>query len=260
MSNFCPTIKIIFVKKDTIKYYDSDTVSVLANFAKANIEDIKVTGYALNSIISRLRERIIPITNGDRPIERIMHSGDNTESSPDGVAELAMRLEALGSTNTDTHKFERISEISHKLDKDLKSILGAAFCESVDFTHFILHLIKDEKPYFKDMIWMEHFNKTVIFVKPKHNSERLINQAGIFALFGLDKGKKSNFALEDCKGNDFEIESFPLCECVHEKRDMCNNEYISQLKTALGILGITKDKVYPEMEHASAYIKELFRT
>ena len=31
---FCPTIKIVAVKKDKIKYYDSDTVSVFANFSK----------------------------------------------------------------------------------------------------------------------------------------------------------------------------------------------------------------------------------
>ena len=38
----------------------------------------------------------------------------------------------------------------------------------------------------------------------------------------------------------------------------CINECVQNVKKALGILGITYDKVYPEIEHSAKYIKESF--
>lgn len=135
----------------------------------------------------------------------------------------------LRAGNEVVSKFRTLSHIPYSVDIIFFYLVNSWANNSIQN---LLHLIKDEKLYFKDMIWIEHFDKKVVFVKPKHNSQRLINQAGLLALFGMDNG---------------------------EKKDLCSKDYIGQLKTALGILGVTQDKVYPEMENASKYVKEIFK-
>lgn len=236
ISKICPTIKIVFVKKEKIKYYDSDTVSVFSNFAKMDcMKSIKNKSIKNKSI------------DNEKIIEYITTNYINVR-----VSNIDKLIEEIKGKNT----IDELAEISKKIlpfQNDTKYALAEGFCSSVHNIHYLLHLIKDEKPYFKDMIWIEHLTKSVIFVKPKHNSQRLINQAGLFALFGLDNGKKEVFPLEKVKDGSFIIKSFKLSECMK-----LQGYYIYELKIALGILGITKDKVYPKMENSSKYIKELF--
>lgn len=211
--DFSPTVKIVFVNKEKIKYYDSDTVSVLANFAK---------------IESNLKVNIYGLADNRGKIEK-----------------------AKSNIYMAGYDYLKNYDKLKKLDKSLKYDAGKIICEDNPDVHYLLHEIKAEKPYFKDVIWAEHFDKTVIFVKPKHNTQRVINQAGLFALFGISKGEKRPFSLEDCREDEhFVIKSLKL-----------NHKNISDVestKKALAILGITHDKVYPEIEYAAEYIKGLF--
>jgi hypothetical protein len=251
ISQICPTIKIVFVKKKKIKYYDSDTVSVFSNFAKMDFDkSIKIE----KKHIKRIMEYIAydyHQKDKDKDLKDLKTLFNDDDEKV--VKELLEKLE----NEIEINKLAQIGK-DNKDNKDNKDALSLGFCKYANNIHFLLHLIKDEKPYFKDMIWAEHLTKSVIFVKPKHNSQRLINQAGLFALFGLNKGKKKVFSLEKVKDDSFIIKSFKLYECIDDKKDLCTKDYLKQLKTALGILGITKDKVYPEMENSSKYIKELF--
>lgn len=253
----CPTIKIVFVKKEKIKYYDSDTVSVFSNFAKMDFDkSIKIEKKHIKWIMEYIVYDYYQKDKDKNKKDLKELFNDDDEKI---IKELLQELEKLEKTK-DEITIDNLAQISKKLtDEDTKYALSQGFCEYINNIHFLLHLIKDEKPYFKDMIWLEHLTKGVIFVKPKHNSQRLINQAGLFALFGLDNGKKEVFSLEDATDNNyFSIKTILLGECIDDKKDLCNKDYLKKLKTALGILGITKDKVYPEMESSSKYIKELF--
>ena len=217
ITDFSPTVKVVFVNKEKIKYYDSDTVSVLANFTKVEPNfSVEIYGLANNR----------------------------------GKIEKAKRSMAMADyTCLDNH--EKLKD----LDKSLKYDAGKMICDDSASVHYLLHQIKGEKPYFKEMIWAEHFDKTVIFVKPKYNTQRVINQAGLFALFGISDGKKEDFSLEDCQENEhFTMNVLPLTD----GDTPCTNECVQDVKKALGILGITYDKVYPEIEYSTKYIKEYF--
>lgn len=221
LKKFNPTIKIVFIKKENIKYYDSDTVSIFANFSK--IKDnltIDLSAYCLdNGKLSYIE--------GSPRIGKVCFS-------------------YLNWNNLD------------QLHKECKYELGTMICNNNGDLQYLLHEIKGEKPYFKDMIWTEHLNKNVIFIKPKHNSQRIINQAGLFALFGLNEAKKESFSLEDCQTtNDFKIISFDLLQVVDGKKS--KKITAENIKQSLSILGVSYDKVYPEIEHASKYINTLYR-
>lgn len=218
VDDFSPTVKVVFVNKEKIKYYDSDTVSVLANFAKVEPDfEVKIYGLASNR----------------------------------GKIEKAKRSMAMaGYTCLNNH------EKLKGLYKSLKYDAGKMICDDSPSAHYLLHQIKGEKPYFKEMIWPEHFDKSVVFVKPKYNTQRVINQAGLFALFGISDGEKEKFSLEDCQEKEhFSMGVLPLTD----GDTPCINECVQDVKKALGILGITYDKVYPEIEHSAKYIKEYFQ-
>ena len=219
---FCPTIKIVTVKKDKIKYYDSDTVSVFANFSKIDTSfNVNLDGNYCND-------------NGNI-------KENNTLS----------RIGKLGFSYIDSTK-------SKTLAKNLKNDLGKCLTKNNHDLQYLLHEIKGEKTYFQDMVWMEHLDKSVVFVKPKHNSQRIINQAGLFALFGINHGKKEAFSLEECVDDEhFILDSFKLYEFCSEAT-MCDKSFVDSIRKTLSTLGVTIDKVYPEIEYSSQHIKNMF--
>lgn len=261
-----PMIKIAFVKKEIVKYYDSDTVSVFANFSKWNPSEIEITSKKILWIIETILEEYeidykgLMESNENATIKKNLKERLKDVQENEPLTSLLEHLEELYTKNTkiELEELVKLSQNIDKKDKDLKFALAAGFDYAFgDTTHFLLHEIKAEKSYFKDMIWIEYLDQNVIFVRPKHNSQRIINQAGLFALFGLKNGKKEKFSLEDFekstanKKGAFSIKSFPLNECQ-------DKDFTKHTKKALEILGITKDKVYPEMENSSKFIKEIF--
>lgn len=219
--NFSPLLKVIFVKKKYIKYYDSDTVSIFSNFSKIdNILNINIQGYfSDNGTIGHMTRR-------------------------------------------DMHKqgfYYLTWDNCNRFTKEENYNFGKLICEENGDLQYLLHEIKGEKPYFKDMIWPKHLNKSVLFIKPKQNSQRIINQAGLFAIFGLNKGKKDLFSLEECESiNDFKIKSFEIIDNITSMSNLEKESFIKNVKRYLSTLGVSYDKVYPEIEHSAKYIKELF--
>jgi len=222
IENSDPIIKIIFVKKEDIKYYDSDTVSVFSNFSKIKDQlNIDFTGHCVD--------------NGEVKFFK--------DQPPMGRA---------------FFKYVKWSNLNI-FDKDISDSLGKKICEGNAGLQYLLHEIKGEKPYFLNIIWPKHLNKNVVFVKPKHNSQRIINQAGLFALFGLSEGKKEAYTLEDCeKINGFTVKSLVIYDVVNKKKKISKKDLISRMKQSLSLLGLSNDKVYPDIENSSDYIKKKY--
>ena len=111
IDDFSPTVKIVFVNKEKIKYYDSDTVSVLANFAKVE---------------SNFSVRIYHLVNNNGKIEQAKR----------GIGQHGYRY--LNHTN-------KLKD----LEKSLKYNAGKIIFDHNPNVHYLLHQIKGEKPYFK---------------------------------------------------------------------------------------------------------------
>lgn len=160
---FIPTDKIV-------KYYDSDTVSILSNIAKAD-RDFEVD-----------EENDIDVFNGENNYK-------------------ALKL---------------------------------------------LHLIKEEKPYFLSKINPKDFNRTLI-VKPINNNQRIKRQQGYFFLFGINKTidvpAKIDFSYkENGKLVKFIIES--------ERKPLIMEE--------LETIGVSSDTLFPEIDNGTEYIKSKY--
>lgn len=163
---------IIFaIPKEYIKYYDSDTVSAVANIAK-------------------------------RPIDRL------------DICKVTKRK-------------------GEKKDKWIKR-----FNKSKEIS-YLLHEIKGEKPYFKDIIKKKHL-ESIWCVRPLLDNRRIIRQDGAFLLFGIN----------GCKKRIAEYKAFePIHFEVKNKK---------KLKNELKLLGFSKDKMYPELDTTAEYLRSIY--
>jgi len=168
---------IIFsIPDEFIKYYDSDTVSVVSNVAK-------------------------------RPFDKL-----------------------------------NISRVSRKLSENEDKIKWIRRFNSIPHIQYLLHEIKDEKPYFSHIIEKDHL-QSIWCVKPLLNNRRIIKQDGAFLLFGIDGTKKR---LANYKKSEFEPQRYKVKNKI-------------ALRRQLELLGFSKDKIYPEMETTAEYLKDKYK-
>jgi len=165
----------IDVPNSSFKYYDSDTVSVLANLA-----------FVENSF----------------SIDNFKY---NTENQDEVIKALNKRT-------------------------DIKKLV---------------HLIRNEKPFFKPEINPEHLENTIVFVKPKQDFDRITHQNGLFALFGIGRMKEAMPKIEFME---------PQCNITHFIiPSSCKKRIIEELSG----ININEATVYCDMDHIAKYYKNI---
>ncbi|MCL7765480.1 FRG domain-containing protein [Polaribacter sp. Z014] len=110
--------------------------------------------------------------------------------------------------------------------------------------HYLLHEIKEEKPYFQDLIKKEHL-QSIWCVKPLMDNRRIIKQDGAFLLFGIGDNK-NKLAKYDTR--NFE----PLKHIIPKLSKQ-------EIREELELLGITRDKIYPELDTTAQFLKEKYK-
>ncbi|MEZ8107311.1 FRG domain-containing protein [Vibrio genomosp. F6] len=108
----------------------------------------------------------------------------------------------------------------------------------------LIHCIRQEKPYFSECINPVDI-ESVVCVKPKMDNQRVIRQDGAFFLFGINANKHAHAVIED------EWKYFPSEKRYIIKRSV-KKEILAQLKS----IGISKAKLFPEIDMVSQFIKE----
>ena len=148
-SDFADVMRIN-VEPTDFKYYDSDSISLLANMAFAD-DRLDVSDYSFMDYYHS-------------------YEGDEVD----------------------------------KAYKEHYNTLIQQFNDRDDITRF-LHLVRGEKPYFKAKIKPEHFDNAVLWVKAKQDFQRIINQSGVFAVFGINRSKQNMIDFSYSKYNMFHI-------------------------------------------------------
>ncbi len=106
---------------------------------------------------------------------------------------------------------------------------------------YLLHEIRQEKPYFKSEIVPSHLNK-VICVKPKLDNPRIVRQDGLFFLFGMDM-KKSLCA------------KFPDEYLIKNVKMIINSKKKKAILNQLSSLGVSNRKLFPEITSVAEDLK-----
>lgn len=130
------------------------------------------------------------------------------------------------------HNFEMPDPgLSHKQFNDHKTI------------RYLLHEIKQEKPYFEPSIVREHL-ESVVCVRPKLENPRIVRQDGAFLLFGI-----STFKSEKCAVP-------PRYIATHgQKRILIIGSERRKIRDQLESLGISQSTVYPEIDRVAEFLK-----
>lgn len=171
---------IFKIKKDKIKYYDSDTISCVSNIAKLSYEQQS----CLQKDITQFKTRLI--TNLYRDYyNNISKLENNTSISINDMCEnYTNHIKNSDMENTDPYDMKLLR---NKLNTD----------------HYqLLHFIKNEKPYFLDKINPLSLSSPII-AKARKNNARMVSQSGLFLLFGLtdslDKSYNGDFQVYSVK-------------------------------------------------------------
>lgn len=108
---------------------------------------------------------------------------------------------------------------------------------------YLLHEIKQEKPYFEPEIVRKHL-ESVVCVKPKMENPRIVRQDGAFFLFGVRGSKNESAVVPD-----------RYIASTGTQRILVIGSEKRRIRTQLEALGISKGSVYPEIERVAEFIK-----
>nr|WP_288256965.1 DUF1508 domain-containing protein [uncultured Pseudomonas sp.] len=106
--------------------------------------------------------------------------------------------------------------------------------------------IQREKPYFEGRIESTHL-KSVVCVKPVLDNPRIIKQDGAFFLFGMGLSKLDPAEIPE-----------QYLASSNELRMIIRGADKRKILQQLELLGITKQSIYPEIEHVAGYIKSAY--
>jgi len=158
----------------------------------------------------------------------------------------------------DTKKNKRtIARDAHKYRARVK------FFNQRRSTKFLLHDIKEEKPYFSSIIDPEHIF-SVQCVKPKFTHSRINSQKGAFLLFGLNPEKlRKNIGLIEKCGKKLCLTSNKtimhpvkrITKIVIEAKAI--NKMNKNLEKRLGV---KTPFIYPEMDKVARYLARTLKT
>lgn len=110
----------------------------------------------------------------------------------------------------------------------------------------LLHLIKEEKPYFQNIIDPVDLTKTLI-VKPINNNERIKRQHGYFFLFGIDR----------------DINNCADINSIYRRNKITPKYFIEEsnktlLLEELEAVGISDNTLFPEIDKGAEHLKQFF--
>lgn len=195
-------IIVLNVPTISIKHYDSDTISILANIAKCKEEEIKIN------------------LNFDK------------WNSTDFSEEYLLKIEEEKDFDEYRESFNKLGQIQ-----------------------LLLHQISLEKSHFRSITNPCDLARVYI-VNVKQDNQRIRNQMGSFVLFGLGISKENDSLMLSKKGATKILDDWNLNRSSRLIIDPKNKQKIIK---ELGLLGIRKSFIYPELEILAKEIGEQYK-
>ncbi len=221
---------IFKVTKIDIKYYNSDTISIIANLAKIE------RNFSLQEVFESLIFNKQEINN----ILKIF--------KPDSKYKTFYEKEKIYKYIYSYKKGELLKEIvknKEKEDVDLFEPIRNKFNKHGSILR-LYHEICNDKKHFFNIINPSDFNNCVL-LKAKQNNPRIIKQSGAFFIFGIDTG------IDDLGGNT-KINNY------NQQRNydiIIPAENKEKIKKELKVLNITYASLFPDLQNQAEYIKNI---
>lgn len=279
------------VRKDAIKNYNSDTVSVLSNLAQLDNNFELLTKVQLEYIQENkeLLERMEEIINNFKFHQNLKElykkNNINDEKYPDRELyydnylrkykeDLRGLINSEESEKIDDAWFLDIFKLDSNTKEDKQSIIAIdeeeeliqpylnqlkSYIKLIPPKKRFLHFIKREKSYFVDKIDSKKDVQKIVCVRAKLNNPRIIRQSGLFFLFGMGNTKGEPITFSEYT-NSFAKGYRSAIQAITTPKILISGQAKKDIKEELRTLGISKDTLMPEMETVAKSIKDRYNS
>ena len=236
-------------RKDTqgnyrYRHHESDMITELLTVQPAEFKDDR---YMLDKLVRMqhygLPTRLLDVSTNPLialyfACSKIKHDENNHEIDGNVIILTTPKSEIKFFDSDTVSCIANLSRLPSRFKSSLKTNLTIpAFNESEECGQ-LLHLIRDEKSYFKSIIDPVHLSKIVV-VKGRLSNARISSQSGAFLLFG----------------ENVDLPETGLSTLNIKKLVIRNKEHLMQ---QLSRLGINESTVYPGIEKAATEIAKLY--
>ncbi|CAI2448498.1 FRG domain [Serratia proteamaculans] len=236
-------------RKDTqgnyrYRHHESDMITELLTVQPAEFKDDR---YMLDKLVRMqhygLPTRLLDVSTNPLialyfACSKIKHDNDNQEIDGNVIILTTPKGEIKFFDSDTVSCIANLSRLPSRFKSNLKTNLTIPEFNDSEECGQLLHLIRDEKSYFKSIIDPVHLSKIVV-VKGRLSNARISSQAGAFLLFG----------------ENVDLPETGLSTLNVRKLVIRNKEH---LKQQLSRFGINESTVYPGIEKAATEIAKLY--
>lgn len=249
-----PTVYCIDIPFDRIKNYTSDSVTILSSLArydKESKEHLILNNEKLHSVRKIFIKYISEVADHIKTLDYISFIQKKNEIALDLATKMAnTRIKCDREIIREFIDF-RYSNSSEFIS-EIENALSSVFSDNVNVTtdmivnsriwqiydKRLLHEVKQDKPYFLDLMHIDTFN-TIYCVKPRLDNPRIIKQNGAFLIFPHAKIK-----LEDD---------------IRTTKISIDKKIMTSIKEDLSKIDINEESLFDDMDTVCLAIKDRYR-
>ncbi|MFQ3249088.1 MAG: hypothetical protein ACI9O6_000892 [Glaciecola sp.] len=231
----------LFRKDENGNYLYKDSEHILfRELLVSNSADFESDVYTLDSLVRMqhysLPTRLLDITSN--PLIALYFACKSAPKDEGEVIVFSMKQDDVKYFDSDVASCIANLARLPQSEKDNIKIEAENFNEQAPIKR-LLHLIREEKPFFEAAIIPEDLRK-IICVKGKRSNDRISSQSGAFLLFGLDS------VLDEAGTPEIKITRIS----VSNKKGIL---------AELDLLNINESTVFPYIENSAKYVAEKFK-
>lgn len=242
---------IFDIPNSEIKYFDSDTVSILSALS-LRVYDFRIDGYksiaAIHSLINKINfmRNINPSIAKNPKIQELCQYASSFMVSGNTVVFNDYKIREFQDNISNIVESGIFSDLDIAGIKEHEKKRKIEIFNSQPNIARLLHDIRKDKPSFLPVIESKDLER-VVCVKPKLDNNRIIRQQGCFLLFGINNFKKEKAIL-----NENWIRRDKDRIIIPKER---KHAILDELKT----FGISEKTLFPELESQAIEILDKYR-